>query len=979
MTLHLISHTHWDREWYLTFQQFRLKLVHLIDHLLRIFETDPDFQYFMLDGQTIALEDYLAIRPEREQQLRELIAAGRLIIGPWYVLCDEFLVSPEAIVRNLLVGRRLCQDFGGGMPVGYIPDPFGHISQMPQILRGFGIDTACFWRGLSDEPCEVNWCAPDGSQVLTAYLRESYSNAANLPMDDPAAFTAEIQRLGAALAQHSASCQQLLMHGTDHAEPASSTSACLAYAQNHLPEMRIQHSTLPQYFEALRAELAGHIDELPVVQGELRACRRMSLLPGVLSSRMWIKQRNHACQNILERWAEPFSAWAAAFSPRDPLSSPYLDGSQAVLRQAWRLLLQCHPHDSICGCSIDAVHEEMRSRFDQVEQIGEELTRQSLEQISLTTHSLPADTLSGNFAALQVFNPAEGPRTDLVAAEIDLPEGFNRFEVVDEPGAALPVQLLGMGGRELFKATLDKPGFQSALGMVRDGVVAGMVVRKFHFERTSDCLRIDITLADSGQVDGAAWKQGIAEIKACLADPAITAFRVQAHSPAFTRFILLARDVPGYGYRTFWVRGLPASAGPDQALHFNPVVKALLPLAGRLAQSPRFAALLGRVSALRRQARLNRIENEYFAVVVDGQTGWISFRDKRSGQTFSGLNRFVDGGDCGDTYNYCPPVNDHCVEARVRHISIQQGEVESSLEIDYLLSSPASLSADRLSRSGKPTKLHIHSQVRLTAGVPRVEFLTDVENTAQDHRLRVHFPTAIQTSTACFAGHFDLVSRPLGLPACDASWVEKPRPEAPQRGFTLVQDGQAGLLLAARGLPEVQVAALPTGAELRLTLLRCVGWLSRDDLTTRQGHAGPGTETPAAQLPGRHHFEYALVPFTGPVRTAILQAHAFDLPLRCLTTSLHPGALPSAYALVETGACFTLTCIKQPEEGPGLIVRGFLSGAEADQVALRVYFAHTRCEQVRLDETAVRTLQPDADGFYRIAARPWEIITIKLF
>ncbi|MFZ2095000.1 MAG: hypothetical protein WAV05_00030, partial [Anaerolineales bacterium] len=219
-TLHLVSHTHWDREWYLTFQQFRLKLVHLMDHLLEIFENNAEYKYFLLDGQTIILEDYLEIRPERESEIVQYIKQGRLFIGPWYISPDEFLISPEAHIRNLLEGDRLCQKYGGKMSIGYLPDTFGHIGQMPQILQGFGITEACAWRGLEDQPCELNWEAPDGSSVLLSFLRESYSNAANLTTSDPDKFTKEIQELSLSLSASSLSGQILLMNGTDHMEPS---------------------------------------------------------------------------------------------------------------------------------------------------------------------------------------------------------------------------------------------------------------------------------------------------------------------------------------------------------------------------------------------------------------------------------------------------------------------------------------------------------------------------------------------------------------------------------------------------------------------------------------------------------------------------------------------------------------------------------------------------------------------------------------
>src|SRR5512140_2951847 len=205
----VVSHTHWDREWYEPFQVYRARLIRCVDKLLDIFATDPNYKYFLLDGQTIVLEDYLEVRPDRERVLRDLVKAGRLQIGPWYVLPDEFLVSGEAIIRNLARGMRTAAALGGTMRVGYIPDPFGHISQMPQILRGFGIGTAVFRRGLADEPLELWWQAADGTRVLTCYLRDSYDNIAFLP-HDAAGFAAGVATVRDSLAPHSVTGNLLL-------------------------------------------------------------------------------------------------------------------------------------------------------------------------------------------------------------------------------------------------------------------------------------------------------------------------------------------------------------------------------------------------------------------------------------------------------------------------------------------------------------------------------------------------------------------------------------------------------------------------------------------------------------------------------------------------------------------------------------------------------------------------------------------------
>ena len=166
----MVPHTHWDREWYSPFQTFRLRLVELLDDLLPRLEADPSYAHFLLDGQMAVVDDYLAIRPEAEERLRRLAASGRVAMGPWYVLMDEFLVSGETIVRDLQLGLDRAARFGGAMSVGYLPDMFGHIAQMPQILRQFGFADAVVWRGVpSDgpahrvlvvEPRRQHACAP---------------------------------------------------------------------------------------------------------------------------------------------------------------------------------------------------------------------------------------------------------------------------------------------------------------------------------------------------------------------------------------------------------------------------------------------------------------------------------------------------------------------------------------------------------------------------------------------------------------------------------------------------------------------------------------------------------------------------------------------------------------------------------------------------------------------------------------------------
>jgi len=222
-SIHLVAHTHWDREWYLPFETFRFRLVGLIDRLLTTMGEDKEYR-FHLDGQVIILEDYLEIRPERRADLERLIREGRLTIGPWYVLMDEFLVSGEAIIRNLEEGRRFGAPFGPMLQVGYLPDTFGHISQMPQLLQQFGIKYAIIWRGLNGNPDQVptefEWESPSGHRVKTAHLayRYGYTSAMSLPIDHEQACD-RLRELIDQSSPYAPSGHVLLMNGFDHMEP----------------------------------------------------------------------------------------------------------------------------------------------------------------------------------------------------------------------------------------------------------------------------------------------------------------------------------------------------------------------------------------------------------------------------------------------------------------------------------------------------------------------------------------------------------------------------------------------------------------------------------------------------------------------------------------------------------------------------------------------------------------------------------------
>jgi mannosylglycerate hydrolase len=454
-TYHIVSHSHWDREWYRSFEQFRAMLVNMIDDLLDLLRRDAAFRYFTLDGQTVVLEDYLAVRPGRRDELRRLVGEGRVVTGPWYVLPDEFLVSGESTVRNLMAGMRMAESFGRTMTVGYIPDSFGHIAMMPAILRGFGIGTALVYRGFGGEPGEKTseywWTSPDGSRTLLVHLfRHGYS-AGYFHQETDREILGRFASLKQELDRRATTSHRLLMNGGDHHWPDPNLPATLALLRKSF-EGSFEHSTVERYADAVRKEIDASgkgRNGLPVIAGELRFGYRyaFAVLGGVYSSRMYIKQANWKSEMLLERYAEPLNAIAASGGMRS--QSP-------LLRHAWSTLMKNHPHDSICGCSIDPVHREMMTRFAAVDDVGRSVVESALG------HILPYDDLATrDDRYLFFFNPSPFPRTAVAEAEVrlfrrDIVVGLNPdvvvdpelppargFTLQDASGSPVPFQVIG--------------------------------------------------------------------------------------------------------------------------------------------------------------------------------------------------------------------------------------------------------------------------------------------------------------------------------------------------------------------------------------------------------------------------------------------------------------------------------------------------------------------------------------------------------
>jgi len=756
--LYVISATHWDREWRFAYEKTRMLLVDMMDALLEVLEGDPEFKHFHLDGQTIPLEDYCEVRPENEPRLRRLIESGRLLIGPWFVLPEENQMSGESLVRNFLWGERVGRRFGGNMKVGYTPTSWGQVSQMPQIMRGFGVDSIIFYRGISSAQVPGNyyfWDGPDGSRIfgirLGDYARSSFFHLVDRPVvfnrgranqspdwssggkpfrlcgsgsESPYNYFRppmgwHPERLREAFENLEASDLgqwetpfALAMESQDSIGAFALTPRIIREAQALVTNgKRIVHANLPDFVREAREQLDA--DKLVVMQGEMRHPLRKGvwtdLYAEVQACRIPLKVANRRAEWALQRIAEPLAtiAWQ--------LGAPY---PRFLLDRAYRLLLQSQAHDSIGGCGRDIVHEEVAFRLAKVMSLAQLLTDNAAREIvgRLDTAAFAPDTI-----LLVVTNPAPRPWSGVADAEVDL-------------------------------------------------------------ERTAQAagLRV-VTAAGAEAVD-----VQVLEKQKCLAafnHPQELPLRMDAER-WHIRF--WAEQVPALGCRVYVVQPTTAQDRTGRTLRTGPAA----------------------------------MENEYLAVRVN-PNGTVDVTCKATGQTLRNQNAFEDRGDVGDYWIGAFPTNDCVINSlgcAARLAVLEDGPLSVSLEASLALDLPIRAKQDASAREQETRPVAVRTVYRLDRGEQFLRITTTVDNTVEDHILRARFPTGIATDRVHAETAFDVVERAIPLPDT-RGWREPYKPVQPHQNFVDVSDGRRGVALLNRGLPQYEAVDDPDRT-LALTLLR---------------------------------------------------------------------------------------------------------------------------------------------------------------
>ena len=770
----LVPHTHWDREWYEPFQRFRLRLVDLMDDVVARAEREPDFR-FTMDGQMAAVDDYLEVRPEQTEAVRALVARGQLAIGPWRVLMDEFLCSGETMIRNLELGWADAARLGPVMPIGYLPDMFGHCAQMPQILRHVGIEQAVVYRGVPAvvDRHEFWWRSPDGTGIRTEFLANSYGNAA-----DVFGSGAARERMAARLQtqSHWYAGDFLAMYGTDHAAPLPSLMTEVADLDAVEGGPRIRVATLTEYLAQPRTPR----DRLLTVDGELRSHARANILPGVLSVRWQLKEAMARTERLLTRWAEPF---AALYLPTLP--SHYLS-------MAWRRVIDSSCHDSVTGCGVDETAVQVFARLQEGEHAA-----QAVRDRVLTGAAATAPV-----GALVIANALAAARRDVVDVTVPVPDEWSDVGLQLPDGTTVAAQEISRPPTELARESVRSADLPRLMHRVHDHELFGLEVLRIEVDEGAR--RLTFHVGDHGDP----------HFDAIAAEERLRA-AAESAGPE-TEWQVTTRDEP---------RRRLAACVPTPPLGWT---------AARVVETAPDAG-----APVTRDDRV--LDNGVVRVEV-ADDGTLSVT--ADGVTLRGVARLVDGGDPGDSYNYAPPAHDVLVSAptdvQVTRVGAA-GAVVGALRVDRRYDLP--LSSDLDGRASATESTLVSMLVELRTGEPFVRLRLDWQNRTRDHRLRLHVPTAEPADHSHAQGQLAVVRR--GRTAEAGPVGEHPLPTFPAETF--VDAGQAGILLGRT--VEYEVVDSPSGGtEVAVTVLRSIGYLSRNVHPYRGEPAGP--QLPDTGCPG---------------------------------------------------------------------------------------------------------------------------------
>jgi len=809
---HVISNTHWDREWRFSFQRNRQMLVDMIDEVIHILEKEPDYRAFHLDSQTVVVEDYLEAKPQMEERFINLVKEKRLFIGPWYILPEEFQVGGENLIRNLIIGHKLGKKFGSVSKIGYSPFSWGQISQLPQLYREFGVNLIMFYRGINslDSPkAEFIWIGADGTKAISSrfstmprynfyfyvyrpvihnegfydieykwqrggtpfhFIDSELVHEDYFVIDPNETYYKEnieksVNNIIKDQADDFTTPHVTWMEGHDSSGPNIKTVNILKDIQTIFPNLNVIHSTLENY----ASSISNSVDEtkLKTVEGERRSAqfdRRSGNLYGyTTSARMYLKIKNFENEKWLQYYAEPFET-ISGIEGKDTKSK--------YLEIAWKLLVQNSAHDSIGGCSLDEIHEDMMNRYKHSIEISQGVFERAIKYIvkKINTSSISLhDTPLNNHIFIAAFNPNNYSRNEVVETFIDIPVdldngGINLFD----GSGNIPIQLLEISDvQPVLEQMIDRPMY-------------------FNFKRYKAAIQLN--------------------------------------------------NVPHFGFKVYNV-------------------------------IPSFTESKSDLNLLKKSSNNIDIENDTIKLKINSN-GTFNLKFKSTNKIYKNLGYFYDEGEKGHAWVNSPlPPYVTTLKSKPSIKVIGNGPLKTTCLIKHNLKIPKDLK-NRLNKSFKTVNLKIDFYLTVKKDSDRIEFKIIIDNTAESHRLRIMFPTELNSKFSHGEGQFDVVRRNIEREETK-DWVEQPMYDYPMHYFVDISDENNGLAILANGLKEYEILN-DKKRTMAITLLRGFQYIiipsSKEDYTHQKG----------SQCLGKQLINFALLPHKGNWESGKVFEHALN-------------------------------------------------------------------------------------------------------
>lgn len=924
----IVTHTHWDREWRYPLWENRYYLVELIDELLETLNQDPDYKNILLDGQSVIIDDYLEVRPDKKDRIENYIRDGKISIGPWYTLPDLYPLRGESLVRNLLKGHRVSEKYGKCLKVAYESFGWGQTAQFPQIYNGFGMDVSVVAKNVSKDRApnsEFYWESPDGTRILATRLGEharanffmnayikimtgidyldddfSYNNAEKgiyYHQADTNGFWEDYHKLSNTEKIHRKHLREafekawqatgetllpecrVLMNGSDSTTIQPVITGLVKAINKQLTDRKIKLGSLEEYTDVLKKKLDK--TKLRVVQGELRDGPAYACSANALMTRPRIKIKNKLAEVFLFFIAEPLSVASSMIGKKY---------ETRFLQKAIDYLILSHPHDSINGVTQDKTVSDVLNMLDQTLEISNLVANQAFSHIIKHLNTSKFDEQQEFLVA---FNPLPFQRVEIMKATIDFPRELNvwDFDIIDEENNVLEKQVSAR----------------------KEEVVP---VNDLHCRPWPNYIDRYTVYFNTG-------------------------------------------ELPAGGYKTFQVR---AKDTFNRKSIFWPKMRTIV------------GTEIGRSG--------NTLENEYIEVRVENN-GSASIKNKKTGAVFSSLNYFEDEGDCGDYWIFYPPYHNKKILSRGCNADIfmkENGPLSATITAEILMSLPDqyiptgnTFRGDGY-RSDKlvDTKISIEYTLKKSARV--VDVKTHVDNNASDHRLRVIFDTGVNADHVESGGHFYIDKRPVK----PENMNEEYSPEMqtlPHQGFVHLSNKNRGFAIISNCFIEYE-AMKNNNSTLALTLFRSV----RNIICTEFRSAGKFPHQNGGQSWGSHIFEYQILAHNGELESQDLYffSNKQAVPVKLAQTNHHKGKLDTSMSLFSLSPNqLQLSALKKHEDNNNYIIRVF--NPTDGTIHGRVSFARqirqawfNNLNEIRLDKADIND-----QGEIDFSIRPFKIITIE--